>query len=276
MNHPARRERPSIDVTNARGAWPPPWPSVAEIAAALPDASWTLVGGLMTQLHTVHHGLGVTRSTNDIDIVVHIETRRGIPNAVAAALEGLGYRFRPSIDPRNTTAHRFVRDTSTVDIAAGPRDGTDQIDVLIADHPAPRVVERLRGHAMVRIEGGTQALRRTVNARVEIIPGTTSTISVPRPFGALILKAAAYSSDSRDRERHLFDAAALLACIDDPFAERAAFTGSDRRRVATLAARLDADHPAWRALSPDHRIQAQLALDLLADPASGSSRPGRA
>lgn len=116
---------------------------------------------------------------------------------------------------------------------------------------------------MIRIEGGTQTLRRTVNARLEIVSSTTATISVPRPFGALILKAAAYTSDSRDRERHLFDAAALLACVEDPFAERAELTGSDRRRITTLVAHLTAGHPAWQALPEDYRTEAQLTLDIL-------------
>ena len=266
-------ERPTIRVDAALGGWPTPWPSVAELADALPAESWTLVGGLMTQLHAIHHGLGVVRPTNDVDIVLHIETQRGIPNAVATALEALGYRFEPSIDARNKTAHRFVRGTSTVDLVAG--DPEDQVDVLIADHPAPRVIEKLRGHEMIRIEGGTQALRRTVNARLEIVPGTTATISVPRPFGALILKAAAYTTDSRDKGRHLFDAVALLACIDDPFAERTEFTGSDRRRIATLVRNLPMDHAAWRALPEDHRAQAQLALNLLADSAQDSVTGGR-
>lgn len=254
-------ERPSIEVNAPPGGWPDPWPSVAELAEALPAESWTLVGGLMTQLHASHHGLGVVRPTNDVDIVLHIETMRGVPNKVATALEALGYRFQPSIDPRTNTAHRFVRGITTVGLVAGSSE--DQVDVLIADHPAPRVVERLRGYEMVRIEGGTQALRRTVNARLEISPGTVAAISVPRPFGALILKSAGFTTDSRDEDRHLFDAAALLACIDDPFAERAEFTGSDRRRLATLAARLDEAHPAWRALPEDHRTQAQLTLDIL-------------
>ena len=249
-----------------------PWPRLAELADALPAGCWTLVGGLMTQLHTVDHGLGVVRPTNDIDLVLHVETRRGIPNAVATALEGLGYQLLSSIDARNNTAHRFVRGADTVDLTGGPgRRIEDQVDVLIADHAAPRVITKLRGRDMVQMEGGTQALRRTVNAQVQITPGLTTTISVPRPFGALILKAAAYVTDSRDRERHLFDAAALLACIDDPFTERAGFAGSDARRVRTLATQLDAGHAAWRVLTSDHRKQAQMALALLA----GTEAPDR-
>jgi len=36
---------------------------------------------------------------------------------------------------------------------------------------------------MIAIEGGTQALRGTINARLQIVPGRTITVSVPSPFG---------------------------------------------------------------------------------------------
>jgi hypothetical protein len=255
-------DRAHISVNSPAGGWPTPWPSVAELSETLPAGSWTLVGGLMTQLHTIDHGIGVVRPTNDVDIVLHIETMRGVPGTVATALEELGYRLQHSIDPRNNTAHRFIRGTTAIDIVTDGQD--DQVDVLIAYHAAPRVVEKLRGRDMVRMEGGTQALRRTVNARLQIVGGTRSTVSVPRPFGALILKAAAFITDSRDRGRHLFDAVALLACIDDPYAEREDFTGSDRGRIAMLVSHLGQSHAAWRSLPEEHRIQAQLALDILA------------
>jgi hypothetical protein len=103
-----------------------------------------------------------------------------------------------------------------------------------------------------------------VNARLQIEGEELSTVSVPRPFGALILKAAAYITDSRDRDRHLFDAAALLACIDDPCVEREGFTGSDRGRNAMLVSYLDQLHPAWRMLSEPDRVQALIAPDILA------------
>jgi predicted nucleotidyltransferase len=258
------QQRPTVEVRAATGGWPDPWLNVAELADVLPADRWTLVGGLMAQLHTVHRGLGVVRPTNDVDIVLHIETSRGVPLQTAAALESLGYKLRDAVDPRDNTAHRFVRGTSRVDLVAGEPEGAEEVvDVLRADHPAPKVVERLRGRDMVAIEGGTQALRRTINARLEIEPNKVTTISVPRPFGALILKAAAYRADSRDPDRHLYDAAALLACIEDPLAEQEGFTGSDRSRLATLESALPDDHLAWLSLRPRDRSQAQDALRLL-------------
>lgn len=265
-DQPSEQVRPTIDVDSAVGGWPAPWPNVAELASVLPTDRWTLVGGLMTQLHTVHHGLAVVRPTNDVDIILHIETSRGVPDTAATALEAIGYELQDAVDPRNNTGHRFVRGTSTVDLVAGTAED-EIVDVLISDHPAPKVIERLRGREMVRIEGGTQALRRTINARLEIEPGTITTVSVPRPFGALILKAAAYTTDSRDRDRHLFDAAALLACIADPFAERDDLAGSDRTRLATLEKALPRQHPAWRQLPERDRADAETALRILCAPA---------
>ncbi|SKB05396.1 hypothetical protein [Aeromicrobium choanae] len=260
-------ERPTIDIAAATGGWPDPWPNVAEIAAVLPTDRWTLVGGLMAQLHSIHHGLGIVRPTNDVDIVLHIETSRGVATQTAAALRSLGYELRPAVDPRDNTAHRFFRGASKIDLVASllDEDAEDVVDVLLADHHAPRVTERLAGRDMVRIEGGTQALRRTINARLEVDPGTITTVSVPNVFGALILKAAAYKTDSRDPERHLRDAVALLACIDDPFAERERFTGSDRSRLLTLRARLAPEDVAWTVVAGQRRIDAETALEILTE-----------
>lgn len=252
-------DRLIIDVSAPPGGWPPPWPNVAEIEAVLPHEKWTLVGGLMAQLHGIHRGVAALRPTLDVDMVLHIETSPGVVAEAARALESLGYEFAPSIDDRNNTAHRFTRGDASVDLATGG----DIVDVLIADHPAPRVIERLRGRSMVAIEGGTQALRRTVNARLEIVPGRVTIISVPSPFGAAILKAAAYLTDSRDKERHLQDAALLLAVIDDPHAERVGLAGSDRRRLSALTMALPDDAREWRTLPEPWRTNGQTALRIL-------------
>jgi hypothetical protein len=214
----------------------------------------------MAQLHGIHAGIDAVRPTNDVDIVLHVETTRGVASDTARALESLGYELVPSIDGRNNTAHRFKRGESTIDVVTS---GPDVVDVLVADHAAPRVVEKLRGRTMVAIEGGTQALRRTINARLQINPDRTTTVSVPSPFGALVLKAAAYQTDSRDRGRHLQDAALLLAAIEGPFVEREQLAGSDRPRLQTLARALPDSAPQWRMLPADARANGQTALRIL-------------
>lgn len=253
-------ERPTIDVAAPAGVWGAPWPNVAEIEAVLSHEKWTLVGGLMAQLHGIHRGVDALRPTNDVDIVLHVETTRGVAAETATALESLGYELRPSVDGRNKTAHRFSRGDATVDIVTT---GPGVVDVLVADHAPPRVTEKLRGRTMVAIEGGTQALRRTVNARLEIVGGRATTVSVPAPFGAVILKAAAYQSDSRDRGRHLLDAALLLGVVDDPYAERLGFAGSDRARLQVLRRALPDDAREWRTLPEPWRTNGQTTLRIL-------------
>ncbi|RLV48728.1 hypothetical protein D9V37_13445 [Nocardioides mangrovicus] len=249
-----------MEIATPAGGWPAPWPHVAELAATIDREAWTLVGGLMVQLHSIHRGLGVVRPTNDVDVVVHVETGRGRPAAVATALESLGYRMLSRVDPRDNTAHRFVRPGGVaVDLVAE----ADTVEVLMADHPAPRVIETMRGRDMVRISGGTQALRRTVDAVLRIRAEDPTTVSVPGPFGAVILKAAAWASDSRDPRRHLQDAAVLLACIEDPIGEREAMSGSDHRRLRHLDAALRADRRSWSVLPDDARTDAEAALRIL-------------
>ena len=214
----------------------------------------------MAQLHAINAGIGAIRPTNDVDIVLHVETTRGVAGDTAQALESIGYELAPSIDSRLSTAHRFRRDGSTVDLVTS---ATDVVDVLMADHAAPRARQKLRGRDMVAIEGGTQALRRTINARLQVRPESTTTVSVPSPFGALILKAAAFQTDSRDPARHLQDAAVILRCIEDPYAEREQFAGSDRQRLDMLRRSLPNDAREWRFLDTDQRANGQAALRLL-------------
>lgn len=102
-----------------------------------------------------------------------------------------------------------------------------------------------------------------INARLQITPGRTTTVSVPSPFGALILKAAAYQTDPRDKERHLQDAALLLSVIEDPYAEREHFAGSDRARLAALEKAMPDNARAWRALPADRQTDGQTALRIL-------------
>lgn len=251
-------DREQLSIDTPPGGWAPPWPQVAEIASSLGPQDWSLVGGLMVQLHAIRAGITTLRATTDVDMIVHVETATGRPARIAGALEDLGYAFDPSIDPRNRFAHRFRRGNDRVDL------NIETVDVVTADHVPPSRTERLRGYDMVTIAGGTQALRRTVNATLTIDDAPV-TISVPNPYGALILKAAAHQADSRDKARHLSDAATLLTCIDDPFTVLdGTASGSDARRLRHLADHLgNPTASAWMTLDDSARRRGQAALRIL-------------
>jgi hypothetical protein len=119
-----------LEVPVPSGGWRQPWPNVAELERLLPCQHWTLIGGLMVQAHTLHQGLDVVRPTQDIDVIVHVETPLGGSAQAADALETLGYRLQEPVDARGRTAHRWLR-------------GADIIDVVVADHAPPSVRPRL-------------------------------------------------------------------------------------------------------------------------------------
>ncbi|MGY1669152.1 hypothetical protein [Geodermatophilus sp. SYSU D00710] len=72
---------------------------------------------------------------------------------------------------------------------------------------------------------------------------------MPSVLGALVPKAAAWTVDSRQRERHSGDAAFLARLITDPLATRFAFRLSGRRRLLRLDEALgDPEAAGWRRL----------------------------
>ncbi len=115
------------------GGWGTPWPQCLELAREIPSTQWTLVGGLMVQLHAAVAGLEVTRPTADVDIVLHVETGAASAPQIRATLQRLGYELEESISV-DAAAHRFVR-------------GKEQIDVMIADNAAPKVRPTIGGRA---------------------------------------------------------------------------------------------------------------------------------
>lgn len=208
----------------------------------------------MVQLHALHAGLEPIRATTDIGLILHIETDRASWRQVSRELEDLGYAVRRSLDAE-TPVHRFVR-------------GVQIVDVLVADHVAPRAyVRRSAGERLVRAPGGTSALRKTINCHVSVGDSSVAVISVPDALGALTLKGGAFIADTRDRDRHLEDAVLLAATISDARALRAdqqAWTKGDPGRIRALHHNLPMTHPAWSLLTPQLRRRGQAALRVLA------------
>lgn len=255
-------ERAQWTIEAPPGGWGPPWPQAVELVDVLPGDCWTLVGGLMVQLHAVRAGLPASRVTVDVDIVLHVETGATTFPAAQAALRSLGYELRiPS--GRNTPVHRFERGIDVIDV----------IDVMVADNLAPRHRPTVRGRTVFGIPAGTSALRKTVDCAIEV-DGTVIMLSVPDVLGALVLKGAAYKEDPRDRERHLDDAAVLACALRSPEIAAGRMEGSDRGRIRVLADALrDPTHRSWTFVPADARLPAIDALiELASDPRAPSQR----
>jgi hypothetical protein len=248
--------QPPVALPTPSGGWPCPWPLLDELAQCLPPGGWSLVGGLMVQAHAVLHGVPARRPTCDVDLLLDLSAGTRAWN-VADALRARGFALRLPVG-RDVPAHRFTRQE-------------DLVDVLVPDHAPPRVLSActLQGRHMVRVEGGTQALRRTLLVRACIVDGHETVLRMPSAFGALILKAAAHRVDARDRERHLLDAVTLLACLHDLPTLQADLAGSDRGRLLHLQRALERDGAeAWAALPVAVRSKAQHALATLCEPTS--------
>jgi hypothetical protein len=102
---------------------------------------------------------------------------------------------------------------------------------------------------MMAAEGTTQALRRTIDASLQLRGASAPTIlSIPDAYGALILKAAAHMTIS-GIPAHLRDAVILLTCLrilqrrgttripERCTAGQASREGARRRRQRSLARR---------------------------------------
>lgn len=142
----------------------------------------------------------------------------------------------------------------------------ESIDVMVADHGVSKPPLKLGGREPFQVPAGTQALKRTINCRIVDADGVlVTTLSIPSVLAAVVLKAAAYREDSRDRERHLEDAALLSTILGDPLLLVPQLQGSDRSRITTLHNQLsDPNHPAWVGIDEERRLEGQYALEILA------------
>lgn len=239
----------TLRVTDPPGGWAPPWPLVFEIASVLPAHSWVLVGGLMVQLHARAAGVEEFRPTHDVDALIDVMAARVSVAGITAALTARGFDV---IEPGwpESPVHRLRRDD-------------DVIDVLVADHLPKHAQLRLRGHPVLAVDGGAQALARTQQVVIEHDAGTVE-LTVPDLLGALVLKAAAHMADRRDRERHLRDAALLASLITDHRRELGRLQGSDRKRLRHLNEALnDPLDDAWLLSPDDARQRGQDTLRIL-------------
>ena len=179
------------------------WETLLDIAERVEDG-WTLVGGPMTLLHALEHGIDPPRVSRDLDVIVDIRARPARLPAMLAALDELGFA---AVEVSVTeVAHRFAR-------------GETKVDLLAPDGLGKRADLRTFGRAAtVEIGGGSYALARSERLAVSFA-GRAGTVHRPDLAGALLIKAVAAHQD-RKPERHLSDLTFLSGLIVDPIALR--------------------------------------------------------
>lgn len=217
------------------------WAALGELAERLPG-EWTLIGGLMVQLHAIEHGITDVRPTIDIDILGQARPQ-GALAAIDDALAREGFELiGPDLDGY---AHRYRRNDLIVDVLAP--DGIK---------PPARLGPGIKA---IGVPGGSQALSRSETVTITI-DGRSFELRRPTLLGALLIKARSLMAH-RDPDAQREDVLRLLALIEVPRETASELRSTERRWLRTAERRLNPDEPS--ALDPETERRAALAYQLL-------------
>lgn len=143
--------------------------------------------------------------------------------------------------------HRFTR-------------GEDIVDIMVTNRAGHA---RWMSRPIMRAPGATLALQDP-DVYILEVGGRDVRIAVPRTPAALVLKAAAFKNDQRDRGRHLEDIVVLLAADTNNPLEYSSIPTTQRRHLQPALVHLaDLGHPAWQVLDEHDRELARRAFQTL-------------
>jgi len=179
------------------------WSLALEIAEAVgPDGEWSLIGGLMVQLHGFEHNDGL-RPTVDIDILAAARKPPAMTEEIASLLTRRGAQV--AMPPRSNPAlgYRFELHGEVIEIL-GP-------DGLKTD---PKTVG---GLTTFQASGGTKEPRRTEIVPVSLDGSPPVAIRRPNLLGAILIKARVVAERRKEKfDSDRQDLIRLLSYVDDP------------------------------------------------------------
>jgi hypothetical protein len=234
------------------------WELVLSLAADLgSERDWTLVGGLMVQLHAFEHG-DVPRPTADIDLLGGAKRSPRMTETMASLLVERGAEVAEPPRSNPGLGYRFEFEGDTVEIL-GP-------DGLRSD---PKTIG---GLTTFQAAGGSQALRRAEAVLVSLDGCEPIAVRRPNLLGAILIKARVlvkkrdgkYESDRQDLIR-------LLTYVDDPRTLAADMSRKEPGWLRDAEGALGFGDPGLPVLLPIGVVQrAQQVLQLLAQESSYS------
>lgn len=214
------------------------------------EREWTLVGGLMVQLHGFERD-DDPRPTADIDVLGAARRPPKMTETMAAMLVDLGAEVAdpPRSDPK--LGYRFEFEGEIIELL-GP-------DGLRTD---PKTISGLR---TFQASGGTQALGRTEVVLVSLDGSDPVAVRRPDLLGAILIKARVVAKRreekfASDRE----DLIRLLGYVEDPRRMVDEMTGKEKNWLRSVSGDVDFDDPALSELFPAQNLeQARQAFALL-------------
>ena len=227
------------------------WGIALDLAEAFgAEEDWSLIGGLMVQLHGLQHD-DDPRPTVDIDVLGNSRRRPATTERLAQILIDRGGEVAMPPRSEKKLGYRFEIDGEIVEIL-GP-------DGLSSDP------DTVYGLTTFQVPGGTQALGRTETVLVSLAGAAPRKLRRPNLLGAILIKARAVEQkrpEKFDSDRQ--DLIRLLSYVEDPrgLAAQDGLKDSEKRWLRKIERDLDAGEVSALA-SPDVMERARQALALL-------------
>jgi hypothetical protein len=210
---------------------------VLQLAELLgPECRWSLIGGLMVQLHGFEHGSRV-RPTADIDLLADARRRPEMTARVAALVVARGGRMAMPPMSNEKLGFRFELDSETIEVLGPDGLGRD-----------PHTIGR---YVTFQVPGGTQALLRTETVPVSLDGHPPVEVRRPSLLGAILIKARVLASRRGPKKNaDLIDVVRLLSFVDDPrgMAVDGGLKKTEKRWLRDIQPALDFRSPAVTAL----------------------------
>lgn len=229
------------------------WTKALELAEAFgSEDNWTLVGGLMVQLHAVEHNSD-SRLTSDIDVLGDSRKRPSMTQKLARILKDRGGAIAMPPRSNKDLGYKFEIDGEIVEVL-----GSEGVTAN------PKTIG---SSTTFQVPGGTQALRRTEVVQVSLDGQATVALRRPNLLGAILIKARVVAKKRREKfESDRQDVILLLSLVEDPraLATEGALRRTERKWLRDVEKKLDFSSPVVRSLFPPETLdRAESAYRLL-------------
>ncbi|MBW8060138.1 MAG: hypothetical protein FVQ78_07355 [Solirubrobacterales bacterium] len=218
------------------------WAKALELAEAFgAQERWSLVGGLMVQLHAFEHGSG-SRPTVDIDVLGDSRRRPPMTERIAEVLvERGGEMAMPPVSDEDL-GYKFEIDGEVIEV--------------LGSEGVRRDPKTLGKHTTFQVPGGTQALARTEVVRVSLDGGPAVDLRRPSLLGAILIKARVVAKQRDKFESDRQDLIRLLGFVENPraLAEAEELRTSEKRWLRNIDPLLGFDDTALADLFPGGEV----------------------